>query len=211
MYFSINAYKYLLGLEDTFRLTKEGEWRKQENFKLLDKDRDMFFESFQAANNWLRINRPLTINGKNVENDETVTDLFNDNYSFEIIAHRITKIKNPIFSREQLKEVLINGNDNYSNSLVIDYEGTPKLIPLISIAPLEVIEYPVRFETFNAGNGYVGVQSNLNHLDQTYLALLEAWYMHMETGRSFYRDYVSGDLSEEELISNIKHEANQLA
>jgi len=210
MLFSINAYKFLLGFEDTYRLCKDKTWKLQRDFVPFDPDTDMLFESITSADRWLQSNNPISINGEIVDLNEESSKLFDGKYDFEIIAHRITKPSNPIFTREQLRNVLLNGNDNYSNSLVIDYDGNPKLVPLINRTPINIIEYPVRFESFGAGNGYVGSQGSLNQLEGTYLALLEAWEMHIDTGRSFYRDYVSGEHSEEQLKTNIMETVNKL-
>jgi hypothetical protein len=61
----------------------------------------------------------------------------------------------------------------------------------------------VRFETFLAGNGYVDSQSSLNHLDDTYLSLLEGWLTHLIGHDKIYRDYLR-DQAKEELIEDIK-------
>ncbi len=210
MFFTINAYKFLLGSEDIYRLCKDNTWKQQSNFVPFDPDTDMLFESFTSADRWLQSNNPIFVNGEIVDLNEEVSDLFDDKYNFEIIAHRISKPSNPIFTREQLRNVLINGNDSHSNSLVIDYDGNPKLVPLINRSAINVTEYPVRVEIFQVGNGYVGSQASLSHLDGTYLTLLEAWEMHIDTGRSFYHDYVSGELTEEQLKTKIIKVVNNL-
>ncbi|WP_108073520.1 hypothetical protein [Heyndrickxia sporothermodurans] len=212
MYFSINAYKYLLGFDNTYRLCKDGIWITLEKFTSFDDTRDMLFKSYEDAKFWLDSTGRVIINGVETSTIPKVEGkLFDDGYSFEIVAHRTTKPKNPVITRQQLKNVLINGDDNVSNSLVIDYEGMPKLIQLVNRTPSAIEEYPVRFETFAAGNGYVGSISDLNHLETTYQALLEAWAMHITTGRSFYRDCVSGENTEEELIDEIESEISNLA
>lgn len=84
------------------------------------------------------------------------------------------------------------------------------MVPLINRTPINIKEYPVRIESFQARYGYVGSPGSLNHLEGTYLALLEACEMHIETGRSCYREYVSGELSEEQLKTNIMEIVNNL-
>ncbi|MBK5424376.1 hypothetical protein [Bacillus sp. TH30] len=49
MFFSINAYKFLLGMDDTFRLKEDGSWKKQNDFTAFDPETDMLFESYQNA------------------------------------------------------------------------------------------------------------------------------------------------------------------
>lgn len=55
-----------------------------------------------------------------------------------------------------------------------------------------VDEFPVRIESFRAGNGYVG-SSDVNHLEHTYMNYLEGWAVHITTGLFIYHDYVSGE------------------
>lgn len=210
MFFTINAYKFLLDSEDIYRLCKDNTWKQQSNLFPFDPDTDMLFESFTSADRWLQSNNPIYVNGEIIDLNEEVSDLFDGKYNFEIIAHRISKPSNPIFTREQLRNVLISGNDSHSNSLVIDYDGNPKLVPLLNRSAINVTEYPVRVESFQAGNGYVGSQASLSHLDGTYLALLEAWEMHINTGRSFYLDHVSGELTKEQLKTKIMDVVNNL-
>lgn len=208
MLFSINAYKYILGIDETFRLSKDGSWEQQSDFKSFNPDTDMLFPSYSAAESWLNFNNPISVNGEVIDLNEEISDLLDFKYNFEIIAHRITKPLNPIFTREQLRDVLLNGNDNYTNSLVIDYDGYPKLIPWVNIS--NVNKYPVRFENFQAGNGYVGSHASLNGIEKTYLALLEEWGLHLETGRSLYRDYDSVQQSEEQIKTKIMETVNNL-
>ncbi|MGE7983718.1 hypothetical protein [Solibacillus sp. NPDC093137] len=208
MLFSINAYKYLLGLDETYRLSKDSSWNQQSDFKSFNPDTDMLFPSYSAADSWLKSNNPISVNGEVIDLNEKISDLFDNKSEIEIIAHRITKPLNPIFTREQLSNVLLNGNDTYTNSLVIDYDGYPKLIPWVSRAHIK--EYPVRFENFQAGNGYVGSHGSLNHIESTYLALLEEWGLHLETGRSLYRDFDSVQQSEEQIKTKIMETVNNL-
>ncbi|MGE8057038.1 hypothetical protein ACQKOD_24625 [Bacillus mycoides] len=61
---------------------------------------------------------------------------------------------------------------------MINYDGYVQLIKVQSFVPAAMRGYAVRFETFMADNGYVGKQDELNHLNGTYLALLEGWFSH---------------------------------
>lgn len=98
---------------------------------------------------------------------------------------------------EEVKEVLRNGSDEVHNSLIIDFDGTVSLVPFESKRK----GYAVRFETFVAGNGYVGSKSALNHLDGTYQAMLEAWVDHLKYGGELYKDYSEHKKSIDELQS----------
>ena len=108
-------------------------------------------------------------------------------------------------TRNQLKETIAGGNDNHHNSLVIDINGMFKLIPLIDKSPSELQSYPVRFETFQAGNGYVGYLASMDEtfIEQTYKALLEDWWLHLDTGRYLYSHYSSEEYTQSQLMNNI--------
>ncbi|QQZ07691.1 hypothetical protein [Heyndrickxia vini] len=108
MYFSINAYKYLSGFDNTFRLRKDGTWTTLEEFTSFDHTREMLFKSYKDAKFWLDSTGRVIING--VESSTIPKGegkLFDDGYSFEIVAHRTTKPKNPVITRQQIKNVLI--------------------------------------------------------------------------------------------------------
>lgn len=211
MLFSINAYKYLFGTIDTYRLQKDHAWIQQSDFEAFNPDTNLLFDSFTEAESWLQLHNPITINGEIVDINGNGTSLSVDQYEFKIIVHRMTRPKNPIFTREQLKTVLLNGDDNYSNSLVIDYDGYPQLVQHIDRTPAHITEYPVRYESFSSGAGYVGSEESLNHLEEVYLALLEAWEMHLSTGCSVYCDCFIGEMTAEQLRTKIMETIHNLA
>jgi hypothetical protein len=210
MFFSINASKVLLGI-DTYRLKKDGSWQSQDDFKDFE-DSDMLFDSYGSAEYWLKSHPIVSIDNETVETKEPEEVFFLDfkNFSFEIVLHRTHKPRNPVFSKEQVKDVLINGDDNFHNSLIIDFEGFPRLIPLHHGTSLALTEYAVRYETFDAGNGYVGSKSKLNHLDRTHLALLETWHTHLICGRELSTDSLQDNKTEERFIAEINEELSKL-
>ncbi len=212
MYFSINAYKALLGLDGTYRLCKNGDWRSNIDFKSFDEEHDMLFITYKDAELWLKRNPEVEIDGvmARVRDKEQTMTLGERKIDFEIIVHRVSKPTNLYATREQIKEVLKEGDDSYNNCLVIDYDGLPQLLKLINQMPYLVTSYPVRLETFNARNRYVGDHIKIDDVDETYMALLETWNLHILTGRQFYRDYVSGDKKEEELIDEILEKTSLL-
>lgn len=135
----------------------------------------MLFSNYDSAKYWLDSTGIVEINGEQADTiniDES--DLVKRGFDFKIVAHSTSPLNKRYFIREQIKDVLMAGNDIYDNSLVIDYEGNLKLIPLINRSPISLSEYPVRFETFQAGNGYVGNIDDFHFLETTYMALLEA-------------------------------------
>ncbi|MCM3175924.1 hypothetical protein [Paenibacillus sp. MER 99-2] len=206
MRFSLNANKMLLGIGDTYRLKKNSAWVKQRDFKHFD-ETDLLFNSYSSAQLWLQQNSQVNIDGKTVltmEDSDGVHNLLDfDKINFEIILHRTDVPANPIFSKEELRNVLLHGNEEHDNALIIDFDGYLKLVPLIDRSARTLTEYAVRFNTFDAGNGYVGANSNLFHLDNTYTILLEAWLLHLISGRELYSDGRMGEESVEEIISEI--------
>ncbi|MEK4439906.1 MULTISPECIES: protein kinase domain-containing protein [Niallia] len=116
---------------------------------------------------------------------------------------KLHKIKSPahLFTKTELEAELRNGDDSKHNTLVIDSNGYFKLVE-----DDEYIKqrYPVRHESFNAYNNYVGQYSSLNHLDDTYLSSLQGWLRYLKTGKSQYISYISENSNEVELINSIK-------
>lgn len=198
MYFSINAYKFLLGLADSYRLCKDGTWKQQAEFIKFDIKQDMLFASFESANHWLQTTGTVVIDGKQADTmREENSNLFNLPFYFEIVVHRTSPPKQ--FTKKQLKDVLLAGDDRYNNSLVIDYNGNPLLLPLLDRPPNSLSENPIRFETFQAGNGYVGNSITDHFVEATYTSLVNAWAIHLDSGRSFHTDHTGGYVCEEEL------------
>ncbi|SDK21526.1 hypothetical protein [Sediminibacillus albus] len=114
-----------------------------------------------------------------------------------------------ILTQEQIKELLIN-DENYHNSLIVDFNGYPRLVKLVGQAPASLKGYAGRFETFGAGNGYVGSSSSLNHLEGTYQAKLEAWCLHLSSEKEINRDYSTNEYSIEEQIDEINRQVSVL-
>ncbi|MBE6047759.1 MAG: serine/threonine protein kinase [Clostridium sp.] len=123
--------------------------------------------------------------------------------SYEVIFEvEVWKIGKPthMFTKEELRDILRNGDDHKNNYLVIDENGYFRLLQ----SSREKSTFPVRFEGFNAFNNYVGKYSSLNHLDNLYVMALEGWLQYLSRGTSVYMDYKRDKYSEQELISKIK-------
>ncbi|PLS18155.1 hypothetical protein CVD28_07630 [Bacillus sp. M6-12] len=153
------------------------------------------------------------INGNTVypnnDNDNGVVNV--RGIEFEIIYHRTTKPKNEYPTKSQVYEVLSNGKDSTHNSLVVTFEGYPKLVPLYNIVPATITGYPIRLETLGAGNGYFGQQVSDSSVENFHYIILEAWLDHLETGKEFYRDYAVGGQSKEEIIRKIEQELEKIS
>jgi len=181
-------------------LSSEKRLKVDNCFKTITEERklyddDLVFKNYADAQHWFHNNLTANIDGQEYQTKPKMSRIGSP--YFDIRFHRIYKPKKHFITKEELREVLINGDNEVYNMLVVDFDGYPKLIQQPSAA------YAVRLEGYAAGNNYVGKQSKLYHLDETYKTLLEAWLLHLSSSRSIYRDYLSGEHQEEELIRKI--------
>lgn len=202
MFFTIEAYKFILGMNTSFRLKRDSTWSVQKDFHLYDKNEDMFFDNIEEAIAWLNTNTEVNIDGEIVSTKpKTSFKAGDDRFHFEVILHREESPEH-IFTKDELRNVLLNGDDNNNNVLVVDLQGYFKLINRRELTFFR--KYPVRFETFSSGNQYVGHKLEEDFINLIYCICLEAWLMHLKTGRSIYKDYLSKELTELELLKEIK-------
>lgn len=192
--FTIDATQVIF---TTHRLKVNGEFGKKQDIFLEDDDK--LFRTYHDAENWMERNKEVVIDGDQIKNDGSAT--FGSTY-LTVRQHRDSKPQNEYFSIQEVDKLLRNGDDNRHNSLVVDYDGNVHLVEQSNAMG----GYAVRFETFEAGNGYVGSKSSLNHIDGTYQALLEGWVEHLANpiGDDVYRDYSTGKRTIEELIQDAK-------
>lgn len=86
---------------------------------------------------------------------------------------------------EQLVEVIRQGDDSFINTVVLKTNG---FFELRQDAPHDLNADPevvTRFESFMAGNGYVGegAANDESFIKNTYRALMEDWLIHLRNGR----------------------------
>ncbi|BFH13516.1 hypothetical protein WJ0W_006197 [Paenibacillus melissococcoides] len=197
MKFTINVARAII---ETHRLKKDGKFGPiPKPYKILEED-DMTFNSKLEAEEYIHRKEEWVVDDGitvKVGGAKGLTDP-----SIHIRAHRVTKPKNMLFTKDELRDILKSGDDSKNNVLIIDWDGTVKLIPFRSVAELRD-GYAVRLESYLAGNSYVGAKSRLNHLSSTYSTLLAGWLSHLESHDEVYRDYPPVE-SDEELISKIK-------
>ena len=106
-----------------------------------------------------------------------------------------------LFSKNEIKCLMKNADDRVNNTLVIDENGYPRII---SNNEFDLSSFPVRHETWNAYNSYVGKYSNLSTLDETYITSLHGWLSFLKSKKSVYIDYLPDFESEQELITKIE-------
>lgn len=202
MFFTIEAYKELTQECMGYRLNKDGNWYPQKCFGKCNTELDMIFEKHEEAKGWIK-EHEIVINKTNI--DTTLSNFINTKevYICEVMAHRLTKPEHQ-FTKQELVDVILGGNDRYNNSLIIDFNGYPKLVRWINNDDIRYTQnYAVRYETFAADKGEVGASSNLYYIDQIYVSLLEAWLEHLKTGRSIYTDYAENKLSSDEILNTV--------
>ncbi|MEX3711209.1 hypothetical protein ABFV99_02270 [Cytobacillus horneckiae] len=202
MIYTIDVSEFL---GTSHRLKQDGLFKKFESDdeKEILED-DLTFDDYYKAKNWMANNKFVELDGKQIAVNPESYSLTDPTVS--IRPHRTGKPKQSFFTEDDLKKVLLAGNDNYNNSLVVDFDGFLHLVPF-----KQGIDgaYAVRFETFGAGNGYVGSENSLNHIDETYLSLLEAWEIHLIGHDFVYRDYPTNK-TKEVLLEEIKTAINNL-
>ena len=113
----------------------------------------------------------------------------------------LKKETNPshLFTEQEIKELMVNADDDVCNKLVIDEDGYAHVIQ----DPHKGHLYPVSQETWGAGNGYVGKNSSLSDLHDSYVLSLHSWLSYLHYGRRIYDDVYKSDHNIQEVIDKI--------
>lgn len=115
-----------------------------------------------------------------------------------------------IITKEEIHDLMITADDRENNTLVINKNGYAEIIQGDMQESKDA--YPVRLETWCAGNNYVGKYSKLLSLGSTYIMALEGWLDYLERGESIYVDYQKNqddERNEEELKARIQRRINE--
>lgn len=131
------------------------------------------------------------------QKDLSVLDKYENFISIELI--RCGK-PSRLFSKQEIEEEMRKADDRVNNQLVIDEDGYAKVIKDNEYGLL----YPVRHESWHAGNNFVGKYSNLSTLTDDYISSLQGWLLYLQTGKKQYMDYVHDNRDEEDLIKKIR-------
>ena len=131
------------------------------------------------------------------QKDLSVLDKYENFISIELI--RCGKPFH-LFSKQEIEEEMRKADDRVNNQLVIDEDGYAKVIKDNEYGLL----YPVRHESWHAGNNFVGKYSNLSTLTDDYISSLQGWLLYLQTGKKQYMDYVHDNRDEEDLIKKIR-------
>ena len=105
-----------------------------------------------------------------------------------------------LFTEKEIEALMRNADDEHFNKLVIDEDGFAHIIQV----PKQGILYPVSQETWDAGNWYVGKDSCLSALHDSYVLCMHLWLAYLETGEQMYDDVYVPDDDLEEVIEEVK-------
>ena len=180
--------------ETAFFICKDGKIRKM-NLKCEEEQCYCVYDRGIA----IHINNLLEADIQKMLENNNLVSLESYKYCFSI---KLVKIGKPshLFSKKEIEDIMRSADDRISNQLVIDEDGYAKVISDRTSGYL----YPVRHETWAAGNVYVGKYSKLSTLDDNYISSLDGWLSYLETGIKQYVDYVDDTKDEKELIQRIK-------
>lgn len=105
-----------------------------------------------------------------------------------------------LFTESEIEHLMRNANDENDNQLVIDEDGYAHVIQGFKQGNL----YPVAQETWCAGNMYVGKESNLSDLHDSYVLCMHLWLSYLKTGRHMYDDCYVSDNGLDKVIEAVK-------
>lgn len=126
------------------------------------------------------------------------TEYYSLGLSLDAVLH---KEANPshLFTEEEIKALMVDADDSVNNKLVIDEDGYARVIQDPSQGHL----YPVSQETWCADNRYVGKNSKLTDLHDSYVLCMHLWLSYLHTGVRQYDDMFMSDDGMDELIKEI--------
>ena len=104
-----------------------------------------------------------------------------------------------LFTKEEIKQLMIDADDRRGNVLVVDEDGYAHIV----LDTNDADYYPVKLEPWDARNNYVGKYSQLSDLRGAYLRALECWHDYLETGQHQYTDYTELK-DDKEIIEKIR-------
>lgn len=192
----------LEGFLRSFRLQTDGSWK--EGGEGLEQT-DVICHSVDEVLALSTLKGELKIGDETfeVEPDGKPHDMSHLRYSCSVYRKDFPKVP----SRDQLKEVIRNGDDALGNVLILNIDGEFELLPTHSydfqrLNPRCV----VRHESFNAGNDYVGVRASEDdsHIDLHYSSSLEHWVTHLRTGATHAYCDETATMSVEHLLMKIE-------
>lgn len=164
-------------------------------FKKSDKSQILYYDSFEDANKVL---------SQCILKIKKQCDKFGIEENEYCHYPQVGLIKGEIkpshlFTESEIRDLMREADDRNDNTLVVDVDGTARIIPNRCTESI----FPVRTETWDAGNVYVGKYSSLLDARPAYIRVLNGWLRYLKTGKSQYIDFAE-NYNEEELLSDIR-------
>ncbi|MCM1507479.1 MAG: hypothetical protein NC177_10155 [Ruminococcus flavefaciens] len=96
-------------------------------------------------------------------------------------------------NKENLIEIIKNGDDSHHNVLVLNLDGSFELINGCGEEDVQAVKgnnYVARWETYCPGNRYVGkdTSNDIKYMNDLYASASNAWDEYKKTGK--YPDYI---------------------
>ena len=188
MKFKVEAYLGSLG-EERYRLQNDESWRQigslsTRNGEIFDpyddlQPTDKLFEALEDTRLIVCHKRELYFGDRMCKVNPTSMIMGERNIA-EIKPKVYRETKPHQFNREEMREVIANGNDSNVNALVMDLEGHFQLVDFIKTKD-RLAPYAVRHESFAPFNDYVGREAakDKEFIRETYFAMLEEWIVHL--------------------------------
>jgi|GEM_PF-1142559 len=213
MKFVLEVYAGMI--EERYRLQQYNSWRSlpshfSRNYPQFNPNdsyelSDQIFDSLESIHPYMFEEGKVNCNGKEyrIHKGDYVIPELEPTAFFHPKVKRETKPHH--FTKAELKEVIAADNDDYHNSLVLTLNGHFELWTPQDARKL-LSPVAVRYESFVAGNEYVGKQAALDNgfINQTYLAMLEGWVTHlMNFELDIYQDYSAGKKTESQLWAEV--------
>lgn len=209
MFFTINAYKTFLVINNGYRLKNDGSWVLQKDFKKIDMDNDKIFKTHKEAEQWLIEHKKVIINNEETEvKPLSASRLGNVDFSFKIIVHR--KSKPHVFTKDELIHVLKKSTNLHEENLIIDFNGNLKIINKLDSNFIDFEAFAVKHENFK-NEKYSKIElTNAEHLEKVYINMLEGWMFHLESGVSVSVDFYR-TIDEESILNEVRRLCDELA
>lgn len=190
-----------LGNKKKYYLSKKGKFKSYVERNFLNPCQDLPFDKcllIKSRDSMRKLESAIKDDLKKLEekyiaNGERIFPKFYLNVEIE-------KLNNPtrLFNISELKEVLTHGDDSKNNTLVIDENAC------FALVQNGAMQYPVRFEMFCSGNGYVGKNIPQGEIEEYFGMALSGWLLYLEDGEAVYVDYRMDSLSDKEKIKRIR-------
>jgi len=174
----------LEGIGRSYRLQRDGKWRRLGNdYSILESD---FRTSTPSeVTNRTPYSTEIELEGVLYKISPTIGK------AGEVLSgnSKVYRREFPgvIPSKEQLRAVIASGDDEQTNSLILNLQGQ---FEFRQRPPFDINKNDptvvIRHETFAAGNEYVGIEAAQDeaHIDELFTSSLEGWLAHLQTGNT---------------------------